>query len=427
MLEHEKKLLMGICAIPADPLDTTIKSEPTPFEKMQTFMAMVTEGCYHLMGSAGPSLGRDLYQLLGLSDALITNVFSCLDIIPDYRLRPIIRVFFKPFVYSCPPTFYDSVLVPLFTHLTPIMCDRLVRRWIYISELYESGQLNGEVNDTQEVLEDQLNRTLTREYLDVLKIALVGGQIGADHVGDRSVVVGSTGGSNDVTMDNEEHSMDSAPQSRAAQSALLSDIISDLGGKLLRHELIGNCILMTLINAIAWNDGMCSMKAVNIAAPVMRFLAAEQLIDENKAVRAFTAVLQGMQVHGQHEANQSGLITLGVQFYELLRPKFHILSEVLQHIPSVNAADIQKFDEKISVAPLKGNKVDRAKKDIFKKLTAQLVGRSVNQLFRHEIQIANLPPMQPTHHNKTTKAGNSGDIMDSNQNANLCKLFQNDK
>ncbi|KAI8034726.1 exportin-5 [Drosophila gunungcola] len=421
MLEHEKKLLMGICALPTDPLDTTIRSEPTAFEKMQTFMMMVTEGCYHLMGSAGPSLGRDLYQLLGLADAIVTNVFSRMDLVPDYRLRPIIRVFFKPFVYSCPPSFYDSVLVPLFAHLAPLMCERLTRRWLYIASLYESGQLNGEVNDTQEVLEDQLNRTLTREYLDVLKIALVGGQIGADHV-----AAGANANSNSVAMENEEHSMDSAPQSRASQSALLSDIISDLGGKLLRNGLIGNYVLMTLLKAIAWNDGMCSMKAVNIAAPVMRFLAAEKLMDENKAVTAFTAVLQGMQVHGQHEANQSGLVTLGVQFYELLRPQFPILSEVLQHIPSVNAADIQKFDEKIAVAPIKGNKVDRAKKDIFKKLTAQLVGRSVNQLFRHEVQIANLPPMQ-SHKAKGAMGTTAADIMDSNQNASLARLFGPEK
>ncbi|KAH8421457.1 hypothetical protein KR009_008314 [Drosophila setifemur] len=425
MLEHEKKLLMGICALPTDPLDTTIRSEPTAFEKMQTFMMLVTEGCYHLMGSAGPSLGRDLYQLVGLSDALVTNVFSRLDVVPDYRLRPIIRVFFKPFVYSCPPTFYDSVLVPLFAHLAPLMCERLSRRWLYIASLYESGQLNGEVNDTQEVLEDQLNRTLTREYLDVLKIALVGGQIGADHVAT-GANANANANSNAVAMENEEHSMDSVPQSRASQSALLSDIVSDLGGKLLRNGLIGNYVLMTLLKAIAWNDGMSSMKAVNIAAPVMRFLAADQLMDEDKAVTAFTAVLQGMQVHGQHEANQSGLVTLGVQFYELLRPQFPILSEVLQHIPGVNAADIQKFDEKIAVAPVKGNKVDRAKKDLFKKLTAQLVGRSVNQLFRHEVQIANLPPMQ-SHKPKSGTAGMVSDIMDSNQNASLARLFGPEK
>lgn len=414
MLEHEKKMLMGVTAVPTDPLDPSVKKVPTPFDRMQQFMTLLYEGCYHMMGSAGPSLGRDLYQLCGIADALINSTFVCLDDVPDYRLRPIIRVFFKPFVYSCPPAFYDSVLLPIFTHISPIMFHRLTARWLYISSLYESGQLSEEVNDTQEVMEDMLNRSLTREYLDVLKIALVGGQIGSENVA-------ATGGNIDVTMEPEEHSMDGVAHSRAAQSALLSDIISDLGAKLLRNTMTSNYILMTLLNALSWNDGTCSLKAVNVAAPVMRFLAAEQLMDSNKAVSAFTSVLQGLQVHGQHEANQAGLITLGVQFYELLRPKFSLLSEVLKSIPNVSAADIQKFDEKISITPIKGNKVDKAKKDIFKKLTAQLVGRSINQLFRHEIQIANLPPMTTNISKQPT------DIIDTNENAGLSKLFRNEK
>lgn len=37
--------------------------------------------------------------------------------------------------------------------------------------LYESGKFEEEGgNDTQEVIEDMLNRNLTREYLDVLKV-----------------------------------------------------------------------------------------------------------------------------------------------------------------------------------------------------------------------------------------------------------------
>lgn len=44
------------------------------------------------------------------------NLF--LQLIPDYRLRPIIRVFMKPFIYSCPPAFYESVLVPVLAHVS---------------------------------------------------------------------------------------------------------------------------------------------------------------------------------------------------------------------------------------------------------------------------------------------------------------------
>lgn len=57
--------------------------------------------------------------------------------------------------------------------------------------------------------------------------------------------------------------------------------------------------------------------------------------------------------------------------YELLRPKFPHLVEVLQQIPNSNVNDIQRLDEKIALGvATKGNKIDKAKKDVFKKLTA---------------------------------------------------------
>ncbi|XP_067636787.1 exportin-5 [Eurosta solidaginis] len=410
MMDHEKKTLLGVFTPPADPLDPSVKKLSTTVERIQQFMSLLYDSCYHMMGSAGPSLGRDLYQLQGIADALINSIFASLEDVPDYRLRPVVRVFFKPFIYSCPPAFYDTVLVPIFAHLAPFMCHHLIQRWTYISSLYESGQLNEETNDTQEVLEDMLNRSLTREYLDVLKVALVGA--GADNV---PAVINVA----DVAMEPEEHSMDGAAHTRAAQSALLSDIISDLGVKLLRNDATSNYILMTLMAALSWQDSACSMKAVNVVAPVMRFLASSdiQLMDQNKATTAFHAVLQGLQVHGMHEANQAGLITLGVQFYELLRPKFPILSDVLRNIPNVNAADVQKFDEKVSGAPLKGNKVDKTKKDLFKKMTARLVGRSVNEMFSRQIEILNLPPMQAPARKPNI------DIVDITQNAGLTQLF----
>ena len=69
---------------------------------------------------------------------------------------------------------------------------------------------------------------------------------------------------------------------------------------------------------------------------------------------------------------QTTLITLGVQIYEILRPKFPQIVEILQQIPNTNIADIQKLDEKIALGATKGNKIDKAKKDLFKKLTAQV-------------------------------------------------------
>lgn len=70
---------------------------------------------------------------------------------------------------------------------------------------------------------------------------------------------------------------------------------------------------------------------------------------------------------------QATLITLGVQVYEILRPKFPHVVEILQQIPNTNIADIQKLDEKVCMGTnTKGNKIDKFKKDLFKKITAQV-------------------------------------------------------
>lgn len=120
MLEQEKKNLMGISPILPDPLDPTQKKPSTPLSRMQMYINTLYESCYHMLGSAGPSLGRDLYELPGIGIALVNSAFAGLMNVPDYRLRTIVRVFLKPFVYSCPPAFYDTVLMDVFKHVSPM-------------------------------------------------------------------------------------------------------------------------------------------------------------------------------------------------------------------------------------------------------------------------------------------------------------------
>lgn len=412
MLEHEKKQLLNLCQVMQDPLDPTVKKVPTAFDRMQTFLTLIFEHCYHMMGSAGPSLGRDLYALPGIAEALIGSIFSSLENVPDFRLRTIVRVYLKPFVYSCAPIFHETVLLPIFAHFAPFMLARLTARWQYIAALYESGELGEDVNDTQEVLEDMLNRSITREYIEVLKVALVG-----------STVDPMTNTATESSMDQDDQSMDAPPQalSRAAQSAMTSEVISDLGGKLLRNQYTCTPIVMTVLSVLSWNDSTSSLKATLLSGPVIRFLSSEQLITDVLASNIIIAVLQALQLHGQHEANQASLITLGVQAYEILRPKFPNILEVLQQIPNISASDIHKLDEKISAsATTKGNKIDKAKRDLFKKITSHIVGCNVGQHGKKEVRILNLPPIVPP-------AGAAGrinhNLMDSVQDTGLAHLF----
>ncbi len=64
-------------------------------------------------------------------------------------------------------------------------------------------------------------------------------------------------------------------------------------------------------------------------------------------------------------------------------------------VPGCNPEDLQKFDAKIVSSPALATG-EKAKKDMFKKLIAQLVGKDVAKLFKKEIVIKNLPNLQPT-------------------------------
>lgn len=125
--------------------------------------------------------------------------------------------------------------------------------------------------------------------------------------------------------------------------------------------------------------------------------------------------------------------------YEILRPKFPHIAEIIHQIPNTNVADIHKLDEKIALGASKGNKIDKAKKDLFKKLTApvcaqlftifirhnpnrvfvtfQLIGLNLCQLFRKEINIVNLPPMNLPPRNSHIS------VVDSGQSTGITKLF----
>jgi len=375
-LDIDKNNLLGIVTHSTDAPDS--QTNYTPLEKMQRYLTGLHETCYHLMGAVGLSLGRDLYSLPDIGVAIVNSVLSYLQFIPDFRLRPIIRVFLKPFIFSCPQPFYEAVLLPIMIHMAPIMATRLHTKWQQVNEL-RSREAVDDNADTQEVLEDVLTRALTREYGDLLKVALVGGGLTPDVTPD--------------TMETEDSSMDApSPPSR---NSLATEVISDLGILLLRSEKTCHSIVLTVLGTLSWIDSNASLKATLLTGPIIRQLVSDNSLNGAMAAHIMAAILNGLTLHGQHETNQGSLLTLGAQMYEMLRPIFPEVHGVMQQVPGVNPVDLQKFDERISAQTSKGNKVEKVKKDLFRKITATLVGRSMGQLFKKEVKIHDLPRLMP--------------------------------
>ena len=103
----------------------------------------------------------------------------------------------------------------------------------------------------------------------------------------------------------------------------------------------------------------------------------------------------------------------------------------MHQIPNINVTELQKLDDKIiSSSPLGNNtynlvaatvlntKIDKARKDLFKKITSNIVGKNVGQLFRNKVTINDLPI-----NNSKKKKLNTG-IIELGEETGMSQLFQ---
>ncbi|XP_047518097.1 exportin-5 [Pieris napi] len=377
------------------PLAPLSPQPSTPQDRMQNFLHTLHDNVCQLVGAAAASLGRELYGAAGLARAICGSLISAPSRLPDHWLRRVLRAALRPLLLHCPPAHYRDVALPLLQHTAPLMVVHLSQRWDYVTSLYESGKLEEESgSESQEVLEDMLVRHLTREYLEVLKVSLV------------------EAAPTEASIDGMEEEMPTASPARTPEH------VSELGAVLLADPIAGPALLHTILRALTWNDSTSSLRACALALPALRAALSNGAVSAGEANGALAAVLHALRLHGQHEANQAALLSLAVQAYEALRPRFPEVANVLGAIPDVDAHDLRRLDEKLAANNARPAKIDKSKKDLFKKITSRLIGRNVGQLFKKEVFILNLPTMNVPKEKPRS-------AVESPEGAGLDKLFAN--
>lgn len=73
----------------------------------------------HLVGSAATTLGRELYSVPGVAQALAGSLLHGMEWLPDHWLRAIVRSALKPLLHHCPPAHLRDVAVPVLEHVAP--------------------------------------------------------------------------------------------------------------------------------------------------------------------------------------------------------------------------------------------------------------------------------------------------------------------
>uniref|UniRef100_A0A8C8IAK0 Importin N-terminal domain-containing protein n=1 Tax=Oncorhynchus tshawytscha TaxID=74940 RepID=A0A8C8IAK0_ONCTS len=165
VIEVERKVVLGLTQPVLDIYDSPVYK--THLERMQGFFCTLYDNCYHILGNAGLSLHQDFYTIEGLAEQIVGSALISLDNVPDHRLRPMLHILLS---YWPIREYYDSLLCPLLGPLFAYMLQvrahtsllAPVKQYNILDEACEENQV------TQEMLEEQLVRLVTREVLDLL-------------------------------------------------------------------------------------------------------------------------------------------------------------------------------------------------------------------------------------------------------------------
>nr|XP_006638576.1 PREDICTED: exportin-5 [Lepisosteus oculatus] len=405
MMDVEKNVVLGLPQPVLEIYDAPVYK--TMLERMQGFFCTLYDNCYHILGNAGNSLQQDFYAMEGLAEQIVSSVFVNLVHIPDHRLRPMLRVFMKQLVLSCPPEYYDSLLCPLLGPLFTYLLQRFHQRWQIIDQRSsacgaEEEEVCEEKPVTQEMLEEQLVRLVIREILDLLTVTCI-------------LKKAPESSGNKEELDEEEMMATDSSQPPVAPT-YPSDELTELGKCLLKHEDIYSTLLTIAFSCLSWKDtSNCQRTASVVCWTLLRQVVGGTLLPD--AVSWFyMSVLKGLQVHGQHEGCNAALTQLAFQIYDALRPRYPELRAVMVQIPKLQIEALDLFEQKV-LNPVPQKQGDKKRKDQFKKLITGIVGKPVGQQFKKEVHIRNLPSLF-----KKVKPESGVEVVDG-ENSDLSSLF----
>ena len=154
----------------------------------------------------------------------------------------------------------------------------------------------------------------------------------------------------------------------------------------------------------------------------------------------FKCCLTALQIHGEHSELSSLIMNLGFLIYE---KSSSLIQETLNknfvQIPNLNKKLFEEYLEKMRLmSSAKENKPnitshvnsEKLKKDciqLFKKIVQPIVGKSVGQLYKNEIKIKNLQPLNIMTKRKAQAAVTTATLSGHDENRgelfNICSLF----
>lgn len=353
--------------------------EKLPWERLQSFIMVVFDCSYHILGNLG-KCSPLIYENQDLLTFLLSKLFQDLMTLPKFKLKNFINRFLHPFLKHAPVGSKNEVAVPVLMKFCGFMNRDLQHCWdrygskeqarLKVIETSDEKEEQDEGKEEEEILEEQILRVLSREYLDML----LGLCLEKPRCNKKE---------NPETESLQEDCMMQESSLMTVNSKQLTQLGIFLMGSDFAELLLG-----TPLVALSWYDTNTIFKAIQLISPILvHTFSTSQSIPDEVAVGLFQAVLRGIQRHGQHDGCLQQLLALALYIYTSLRSSHPSLREIMLSIPNMNMATFKNFDKNYEKMTEKSRKVG------FKKLVVGIVEQHVGQRFKVEQKLQFLPKM----------------------------------
>lgn len=335
------------------------------------------EACLATMGAIINKTSPELFSYI--NSIHLQTALTGAEYLPPLKMHKLIKLFIMPLVNNCSKDQHliETQLLPLLSKLLPFLFEMLDNQWkksVKEDENTINGTLDSKIDQEQvladEMVQDQLLRNLSRDFIDLMNLILV--ESGQPHelTNNNSLI------SSPVHLGNNHQDQNSSNRHNQQQDL---HKIGKLGLNLLAAGT--DFILKVMTATLTWSDSTLNTKAIFINQQLIKHISAHSL-DKNSDEASlrlgcmFANVITSLGMFGEHEQNCSGLLTLFLYLYENLNKTIPNLHDQLEHMTGIPKSAFLRYDQE----NVKSNEKNR--RAGLRKVLDSLVGKKVSLVMR---------------------------------------------
>jgi len=375
--------------------DPTSSNKQVSFDRLlQSFLWSLHENLFTLLGSCCCYLPTLVFPRNEAFLSILLTKNGLLFQLPRVKLRNLVKHFVKPFVQNCP---HDQIsltqsLEPLSSFFIPCLFKHIDDRW----EVYRLNSMTTSSSGVQdkatrdsseadkflenEVIEDQSNRLLSREFVDVFLSLLI--STPKETCLSGSPVKGTAPNSRRHEDDDDEMMADTQ---EVASPDSNEPTISEAGKMLLQKDL--QSWTRMAFAQLTWDDSYICQRISPICRLIMKLLLTHGIISSADDVSFFlSSLFLSLRLFRENEQSQTILVQMVLNLYEGLVKESEQVKAPFWILSSSDQMSWAKFEKSFIVVDVTESKAsggkynDKRKREAMKPLLTHVIGVSLAHL-----------------------------------------------